>query len=100
MEIRKEKINDFLRSIYSSEPINTEDKKFFDELFSSRTIRGYFAQLIFQEKFKQEKTHVINCNVFNDFYQMIFTALLKCDNNISQFEIVRLLTKSSFYYYK
>ncbi len=98
--MRKDKINDFLRNIYSSEQLTLDQKNSFDDLFINRAIRAHFAQLIFQEKFKQEKTHVINSNVFDDFYQMIFTALLKCMNSVSQFETVRLLTKSLFYYYK
>lgn len=63
-------------------------------------MRGHFAQLVFQEKFKQERTHVISNNVFDDFYQMVYTALVNCENNLKEFEIARLLTKASFYYYK
>ena len=100
IEKYKEKISDILRLIFSSEIIEPEDKKSFIELFAKRSIRGHFAQIVFQEKFKSEKTHVISSNVYDDFFQMIFTVLVNCENDIKEFEITRLITKASFYYYK
>jgi len=37
---------------------------------------------------------------FNDLYEMIFVALLETQDNYMQYDEVRIITKSIFFYYK
>ena len=48
----------------------------------------------------QGEKHELHDKSFNELSQIVFYALLNCQNNQNQFEEIRLITKSAFFYYK
>lgn len=94
------KTNEYLRMILTSEPLTLTNKSNIQNLFSSKTVRNYFCTILYQDKFDENKLQVLNDQGFEDLFQMIFTLLLQSENNKSNFEDVRLVTKSTFFYYK
>jgi hypothetical protein len=95
-----EMIKDHMGLILTSTPLIMENKNEMQTLFYSKFARLKFAEILYQEKFKRNERHFLNEESFNDLYQMIFTALLHCQSFATQYEEVRLITKSSFFYYK
>ena len=94
-------MNDYLRSILTSEPLVQIQKNNLQNLFTTNYGRQHFSNIIFQNKFKEFKYHCLAKESFNDLFEMIFTAILQSsESNINNFENVRLLTKASFFYYK
>jgi len=69
-------------------------------LFHSRYARSKFATILFQEKFKANNPHCVSEISFNELFKILCNALLLCEREISQFEDIRLITKSTLFYYK
>ena len=93
-------ISDYLRLILTSEELGQERITKIETLLKSRTIRSYFSKCLYQEKFASNKTQVLNDKGFEDLLYMIFHALLMSNNNPNQYDDIRLMTFSSFFYYK
>ena len=93
-------ISDYLRMILSSEEVGQDLINKTEAILSSRTVRSYFAKCVYQDKFDIDKPQILTEKGFDELSFMIFHALLLCNNNIKQYEDIRLLTLSSFYYYK
>jgi hypothetical protein len=89
--------------ILTSEPLLLIQKNNMQSLFNSSFGRSHFSKILFQPKFKEYKLHCLANESFNDLFHMIFNALLylqSSEENVTNFENARLLTKSTFYYYK
>lgn len=69
-------------------------------LFTWRQARIEFANMIYQEKFKKNDNHCLSEDSFNQLYKVMFTAILMSQKNQTDYEYVRLITKSTFHYYK
>jgi hypothetical protein len=87
--------------ILTSEPLIQLQKTNMQDLFKTSYGRSYFSKIVFQQKFKEYKYHCLSADSFNDLYEMLFLAILQSnDETPSNYESVRLLTKSTFFYYK
>lgn len=95
----KQKINDALRCILSSEKISDEVSSSIQNIFSDKFSRTYFSKLIFQQKFYEMKWQCLNDSGFNELYKMIYACLLYSKDD-EEFESVYYITKSLFFYYK
>ena len=100
LEDNKNLISDYLKMILTSEELGQERMNKFETLFKSKTIRSYFAKCLYQEKFANDKTQILNDKSFEDLNYIIFHGLLMSNNNIQQYDDIRLMTVSSFFYYK
>lgn len=89
-----------MKMILTSEAFKPSQVTSLQSLLGNRGARGYFAQCLFQEKFKQQKYQILSENSFSDLSRMIFIALLAAGDNPEQYEDIRLITKSMFFYYK
>ena len=96
-------ISEYLRMIFTSEkliPIQTSN---LDTLFNTSFGRSYFCKSVFQSKFKEYQGHCLAKESFEDLNKLLFGALLVLSNleeNPLTFEQARLVTKSSYFYYK
>jgi hypothetical protein len=93
-------ISDYLRLILTSEELGHERITKIETLLKSKSIRRYFAKCLYQDKFAINKTQVLNDKGFEDLNYMIFHALLMSNNDVNQYDDIRLMTFSSFFYYK
>lgn len=94
-------MNDYLKMVLTSEPLVEIQKNNLKNLFTTNYGREHFANTIFQPKFKEFKYHCLADESFQNLFEMIFTAILQSSEaTFSNFSNVRLLTKSSFFYYK
>jgi len=92
-------IKDYMELLLTSE--STHDS--FDDissLFHSRYARSKFAKILYQDKFKENNPHCLNKISFDELFKIICNALQLCEREISQFEDIRLITKSTLYYYR
>lgn len=86
--------------ILTSVELDNEKLSRIEVLLSSVTVRNYFASILYQDKFNLNKFQVLNEKGFDDLNYIIFHCLLLCNNDVSQYNDIMLITKSSFYYYK
>jgi hypothetical protein len=86
--------------ILSSEEVGQELINKTENVLNSRTVRSYFAQCVYQEKFNIDKPQILTEKGFDELTFMIYHALLLSNNSMKQYDEIRLLTLSSFYYYK
>jgi hypothetical protein len=95
-------INEYLRMVLTSEPLLPIQKSNMHSLFTTNFGRSYFCKILFQSKFKEHKSHCLADESFNDLYHMIFGVIVSMQNedNLSNIENAKLLTKSSFFYYR
>jgi hypothetical protein len=93
-------ISDYLRMILSSEQLGQERVSKIEIILKSRSVRSYFAKCVYQEKFDSNKPQILTEKGFEELNFIIFHALLLSNNNVNQYDDIRLLTLSSFYYYK
>jgi hypothetical protein len=100
LEDNKNMISDYLRLILTSEELGQERITKIETLLKSRSIRSYFSKCLYQDKFENEQLQVLSNKGFEDMAYMIFHALLMSNNNPNQYDDIRLMTISSFSYYK
>jgi hypothetical protein len=100
MENTKETINDFLKNIISTEYHSKVDIPSIMTLLNTKFGKCHFCRVLFQSKFLENKSQILNDKGFDDLYHIIFNLLYLCENDPSCYEEVRKVTKSSFYYYK
>jgi hypothetical protein len=100
MENTKETINDFLKNIISTEYHSKVDIPRIMILLNTKFGKSHFSRVLFQYKFLENKSQILNDKGFDDLYHIIFNLLMICENDSSCYEEVRKVTKSSFYYYK
>jgi hypothetical protein len=86
--------------IFSSEKLNSEKKKTLHNILKKSFGREAFSKGIFQSKFKENLEHCLSKESFDDLFEFIFQALLSEADDLNNFNKVRLLLKSTFYYYK
>ena len=62
----------------------------------------HFSKGVFQTKFKENQTHSLSKDSFDDLFKLLFGALLVLEREQTKinFQLARLLTKSTFFYFK
>ncbi len=93
-------IDEYLRSILSSDPLSLNDKTNFQAILNTKYGRHWFSEILYQKKFKDNVSQILNDKGFDDLSQIIFSSLLLGENEQSQFDDMIKITKSCFYYYK
>jgi hypothetical protein len=89
-----------MKMILTSTPLGNDRLTKVESLLGSLTVRSFFAKCVYQEKFDDSKPQILNDKGFDDLNYMVFHALLVSNNSESQYEDIRLMTKSGFFYYK
>jgi len=93
-------INETLRMIFTSEILNSHNLNNMQKALNTRIGRSHFANILFQSKFKNMKNQILTENSFNNLYKLILIALIQSDDEINQYNDIRLITKSCFSYFK
>ena len=93
-------INETLRMIFTSENLNTHNLNNMQKALNTRIGKSHFANILFQSKFKNMKNQILTESSFNNMYKLILIALIQSDDDINQYNDIRLITKSCFSYYK
>ena len=96
-------ISEYLKLIFTSQKLSNIQTINLDYLFGSMCGRSYFCNSLYQPKFKENKGHCLEKESFDDLFKLIFGALLKLSNldeNYTNLEQSRLITKCLFHYYK
>ena len=70
--------------------------KFFIHFF----IRNEFAYMLYQEKFNENIPHELSESTFTELSNVVFYCLLNSNNSEEEYESLRLMTKSLFYYFR
>jgi hypothetical protein len=84
--------------ILTSTQIGEKNVRDLSYMFKYRYARSKFSKILFQEGFKENIKICLEEKSFQEIYEIITNALTCCQND-SQFEDIRLITKSTFYYY-
>jgi hypothetical protein len=100
LEDNKNTISEYMKMILTSTPLGNEKLLKVENLLSSLIVRSFFAKCLYQDKFDDNKLQILNDRGFDDLNYMVFHALLSSKNSPSQYEDIRLITKSCFFYYK
>jgi hypothetical protein len=100
LQINREQLSDCMKMILTSEPLNLQMKNNIQNHLHNKKVRMHFAKILFQDKFMESKWQILTEKCFGDLYFMIFSALLQSESESSQYEVIRLITKSTFHYYK
>ena len=94
-----ELLRDYMGSILGNESkINIPLNKF-SYLFSQIFVKKEFANILFQDKFNSNIEHELISASFTDLFKVIFYCLINIKDDKSEFEIIRLITKSLFFYF-
>jgi hypothetical protein len=93
-------INDCLKKVFTSEQLTQEDFNNIQNALASKFGRNHFAKQIYQSKFKENKHVILSVTSFEDLYKIIISAIIQAEDVSSQYDDIRLITKSTFYYYK
>lgn len=100
IEQTKEIINDFLKMTITAEHYTHIENSTIINAIKSKHGRSHFSSILFQNKFKQNKTQILSEKSFENLYNILFDSILFFPNEPSQFEDLKKVTKSMFYYYK
>ena len=92
-------ITEYLRLILSSKNVTELQRRNFMNVLKHKETKHYFTKNLYQEKFVENKIHLLSEKSFSDLYNTIVIILLEC-NEESDNEDARLITKSLFFYYK
>jgi hypothetical protein len=93
-------IDEFLRSILSSTPFSLNEKTNIQTILNTKVGRHCFSDILYQKKFRDNVSQILNEKGFDELSQIIFSSLLLGENEQSQFDDMIKITKSCFYYYK
>jgi hypothetical protein len=99
-ENMKEVINDYLKNIISSENFSNVNKFELKNAIKNKYGRAYFAKILFQNKFRENRSQILNEKGFEDLFHMVLYCLVACENEEKFFLDVIQITKSTFFYYK
>lgn len=86
--------------IFTSENLNSHNLNNIQKALNTKIGRSHFAHILYQSKFKDMKSQILTQCSFNNLYKLILIALIQSDDDASQYNNVRLITKSCFSYYK
>lgn len=89
--------------IFTSEKLLPIQVNNLDTLFNTSFGLSYLCTSIYQTKFNEYQGHCLSKESFDDLFKLIFGTLLclsKSEETLSNLENARLLTKSTFYYYR
>ncbi len=100
LEDNKLGISEYLKNMLNSQNVEIDKSKKIENMLNSLYVRSYFAKCLYQEKFNQNKLHILNDRGFDDLISIIFNSLVLSNNESSQFDNIRLITKSCFFYLK
>ena len=93
-------VHDYMSYIF----INSQKIKLslgdFSHFFIHNFIRKEFAFILYQEKFNNSLLHELTDTTFNDLSKVVFYCLVNFPNDHNQYESLRLITKSLFFYFK
>jgi hypothetical protein len=56
--------------------------------------------MLYQEKFNENIPHELSESTFSELSNVVFYCLLNSNNNEEEYESLRLMTKSLFYYFR
>jgi len=93
-------INETLRMIFTSENLNTHHLNNMQKALNTRIGRSHFANILYQSKFKSLKNQILTDNSYNNLYKLILISLIQSEDDLSQYNDIRLITKSCFSYFK
>jgi len=93
-------LNETFRMILTSESLNSQHLNNMQKALNTRVGRSHFANVLFQAKFKNMKNQILTESSFNNLYKLILISLIQADDDFSQYNDIRLITKSCFFYYK
>lgn len=93
-------INEALRMILTSENLNTHHFNNIQKALNTRLGRSHFAHILFQDKFQEMKNQILTDNSFNNLFKLILISLIQSEDDLSQYDDIRLITKSTFFYFK
>jgi hypothetical protein len=95
-------INETMRIILTSENLSNLCFNQMQKALNTRIGRSLFSQVLYQSKFNELKIQILTENSFNDLFKLIYLSLTQCEyeDDSSQFNDIRLIMKSCFFYYK
>ena len=93
-------INETMRLILTSENLANLNLTQMQKALNTRIGRSLFSSVLFQSKFSEFKIQILTENSFNDLFKLIYLSLSQSEDDASQFNDIRLITKSCFFYYK
>ncbi len=94
-----ELLRDYMGSILGNESkINVPINKF-SYIFSQSFVKKEFANILFQDKFNSNIEHELISASFTDLFKIIFYCLININDDKNEFETIRLITKSLFFYF-
>ena len=99
----QEQINELLRD-YMGYILGNESKiniplNKFSYIFSQKFVKKEFSIILFQEKFNSNIEHELINESFTDLFKVIFYCLINSKDDKNEYEIIRLITKSLFFYF-
>lgn len=96
----KETITDYFTKIFISNPLTNEEKSNLYEILKLDKGKWLFSYYLYQQKFENKKFHCLDNTSFNSLKAFCSFIILNTSNIKENFEVIRLITKSLFYYYK
>ena len=93
-------INETMRIILTSENLSNLNLNQMQKALNTRIGRSLFSQVLYQSKFNELKIQILAENSFNDLFKLIYLSLTQCEDDLTQFNDIRLIMKSCFFYYK
>jgi hypothetical protein len=103
LTIYEEQIGDIIKDemgkLLTSNVLGKENVRDLSYIFKYKYARSKFAIILFQDKFREEIKHCLDETSFQELYEIITNALVSSQSD-ANYEDVRMVTKSTFYYYK
>ncbi len=96
----RDKINDLLKKILTSQVISESEFKSSNSFFQTKFGRRTIANVIFQDKFKNHKYHQLSEKGFELLKHIISNTLILSEFTEEQLPDVIKTTKACFHYYK
>jgi hypothetical protein len=90
-----------LKSILSSEPISQDTlQSFINLLENNKGSRTFFITSLYQDKFREYKYQILSEEAYDILLIIMIKVFSLYEDDESNYEDIRLLTKSIFCYYK
>lgn len=85
--------------LLTSTALGKENVKDLSHILKYKYARNKFVKILYQDKFTSNLKHCLDEKTFQELYEIIMNSLLYAQND-SNYEDIRLITKSLFCYYK
>ena len=89
-----------MRKIFTSDSLSIEDLELITKNLSKREGRSNFSTVLCQSTFRDNNHQILSLESYKDLQKLIFTALSYSEDNQSDYEFIRSIIKSTFFYYK